>query len=962
MGLTKSIMLWLMLYLFLSVYADTVYKVIESGTCGDNPSGQMIVDKATCQEQAAHMGFADITATTIAMSATVPGGCTFMHSKNQLQTYNSDNTNPCSEEYKCICKFTAERCQLHNEHDCICGDNVCTRQSGLTCHDGTCSYAEECPSTGRVCRCGQVDCTPASGLVCNAGECTHAPPCENTLGLVPNLATCQCGQADCQEPYCIAASSTCRPSCPAGTFVSNQNTCINCSVPGYFCPAGATQSETTFACPAGTFSNVAGIHTAEQCQDCPRGKYSNVPAATENCNICGANTYQDEQGQTKCKGCPNEKVIHDATEPQKHDSVDDCQVNVPTCEATEYLKNNICHACEPGYTCDGNSKITCPPGHYCVGDGPATECPVGRYGEIMGQNNEHDACMHCAPGTFQSVPGQTYCARSCPLGTFGNVSGASTQHEGCHECPIGHMCGTMAMQEAVQCPMGTYQDARGQILCKHCPQGQYSDTLGNSKCTSCGTDEFGTPKQTSGLGSNSESQCAILEKTCPGAQRPNIAQQCEACPPGFFANGLGTRCRLCPAGKKQPAAGQFKCTDCPECQGIGNAVAMSTQNNASDHTNLVQDTDTNQRWNMTNVIIYLALASTVLIIIASHRLCPQYIKEIDFVFAGDHFVEDTHAKRMLNTRLGAAFTLTIPFIIAAISVFVFTDENVTEQSALVPAGTVVFDTHLNNIHIEYKSWYRNGVQNCQDITVFQSMRCEVNILDGLPCTVNITCPVDKGFSGTHNIDMAIPDNHQEISLKVWPDMWMRQRAEIYRTLHSSVGFVGTEQDPTTVSFGMTKCKYIHTVDQIEQDGVQISTRDIKKQESAQGTRYGKHIIRAQFVTSESTFLYKVEEKLSVITQLSTVLTLLISILSSLRTIKIILEKSIDGAYTCCCNDLPDDIKARRDILHEKNKSQVEFANRLSQLEAKSDVEIHIDEASGRRYSYCHRTKKSEWVL
>ena len=955
-------MLWVAYLLFGLAHAETVYKVIESGTCADNPSGHMVVDKATCQEQAGRLGFADTTATTIAMSATIPGGCTFKLSKSQLQTYNSDNTNPCSEEYKCICEYTAEPCATHNEHDCICGDNVCTRQTGLTCDGGTCSYAEECPSAARVCRCGQVDCTPASGLACDNGVCTHAPQCENTLGLVENPGTCQCGDLDCQEPYCIRASSTCRPSCPAGTFVSNQNTCLNCSVAGYYCPAGATQSETTFACPAGTFSAVAGIHASEQCQACPRGKYSNVPAATENCMICGANTYQNERGQTQCKGCPDEKVIHDTTDPEKHDAVGDCQINVPTCGAAEYLQDNVCHECEPGYMCDGNSKITCPPGHYCLGDGPATECPVGRYGEIPGQHDMHGACLQCAAGTFQSVPGQTYCARSCPLGTFGNVSGGSTLDEACYECPIGHMCGTMAMQEAVACPLGRYQNASGQNTCKHCPQGQYSDTLGNAECTSCGTDEFGTAKQTPGLGSNSESQCAVLDKICPGARRPNTAQECEVCPPGFYANGLGTRCRLCPVGQKQPSAGQFKCVECPHCQSLGNAGGTTVPPNATDHTNVVVEAHSEDRWNMTNLIIYGALAGTVLVIIASHRMCPDCLKQLDFVFAGDHLVEDTHARRMLNTRLGAAFTLSIPFIVAAISVFVFTDENITVQSALVPAGTVVFHDDLKAIHIEYRSWYHNGVQNCHDITVSNNTQCDVDIQNGLPCVVNITCRIDRAFSGTHNIDLTLPDNQQEASLKVWPDMWMGQRTEIYQTLSTSVGFAGTDQNPTTMSFGMTKCKYVHSVDGVEQDGVQISARDAKKQESTLGTQDGVHVVRARFVTSESTFLYKVEEKLSVLTQLSTVLTLLISILSSLRTIKLILEKLIDSTYACCCAQLPDDIKARRDILHEKNPRQQEMARRLSQLEARADVEIHTDDTTGRRYSYCHRTKKSEWVL
>jgi hypothetical protein len=36
--------------------------------------------------------------------------------------------------------------------------------------------------------------------------------------------------------------------------------------------------------------------------------------------------------------------------------------------------------------------------------------------------------------------------------------------------------------------------------------------------------------------------------------------------------------------------------------------------------------------------------------------------------------------------------------------------------------------------------------------------------------------------------------------------------------------------------------------------------------------------------------------------------------------------------------------------------------RLSTLEQKVDVEVHVDVYTGKRYSYCKRTKKSQWIL
>ena len=279
----------ILLFLLVVGKAATVYEIVTSGVCIDNPSSVRLIDKTKCQEQAIVLGFSDTTATTIAMSGTVPGGCVFIQSKQELKVYDSDNTNQCSDEFNCICEYTALECQAVNENDCICSQSACTRKTGLSCDGVSCSHASECPNDERVCRCGDYDCTPASGLICESNECKHASTCVNVMGLLPNTDMCQCGDFDCQEPYCVSASSTCRPACPAGTFVTNQNTCQDCRVKGYYCPAGATQSETTFACSAGKYSMVTGIHSEDQCVECPIGRYSNVPASTENCNICGAN-------------------------------------------------------------------------------------------------------------------------------------------------------------------------------------------------------------------------------------------------------------------------------------------------------------------------------------------------------------------------------------------------------------------------------------------------------------------------------------------------------------------------------------------------------------------------------------------------------------------------------------------------------------------------------------------------
>jgi len=135
---------------------------------------------------------------------------------------------------------------------------------------------------------------------------------------------------------------------------------------------------------------------------------------------------------------------------------------------------------------------------------------------------------------------------------------------------------------------------------------------------------------------------------------------------------------------------------------------------------------------------------------------------------------------------------------------------------------------------------------------------------------------------------------------------------------------------------------------------------LKKQESTLGTKNGKHVVRLQFSTSESIFLYKVDAKLTLLTQLSTVLTLLISVLSSLRTVKLLLENAIDSMYKCCCKNLPPDVQRRRDILNEN--VEIGHSKQMTNVEQRTNVEVHLDEKTGKQYSYCNKTKKSEWIL
>tara|TARA_B110001452_G_C15239731_1_gene429198 strand:- start:482 stop:2446 length:1965 start_codon:yes stop_codon:yes gene_type:complete len=653
--------------------------------------------------------------------------------------------------------------------------------------------------------------------------------------------------------------------------------------------------------------------------------------------------YQDEEGKSKCKGCPDEKIIVDTITGSKHDSVDDCVINIPTCSSTQYLENNICTDCREGNICDGTTISTCPPGNYCTGDGTKSPCPTGKYGELLGATII-DTCIDCDTGTFQTISGQTYCDRSCPIGSYGIKKGASTLENACVSCPLGNMCPTMGMKQPNRCPMGTFQNTNGSYECLQCSKNTFSDQFESIECTKCDK-----TLQTNGIGSTSNSQCLEIQQKCPYAQRP-VKTICTDCMPGFYSNGEGTECILCPIGYSQPKAKQNSCNVCEECHMLGTAETSKEFDFVSNITKY-DVTPVKVQYELLNVIVYLTLGILVIAIVCIHRCCPYKLKNLDLFFSGEHPIEDTHARRVLETRLGAVLSLSIPLIIAGISVFVFTDDNTSITSSLVPVGTIDIDSNFKYLYFEYRSYYANEIDTCQDINIDTVMDCESSVKSMTNnCFINITCFVQKDISGNNFINMEIPDNQQWAILTSYPSMWMYSQKKIHTIIQSETPLQGTQ--PIVITFGITRSINTNIQTHTSSYGINMNFRDI---EYAQNDDHnGFHYLSIKLSISESIFSFISDVKLNFITQLSTVLTLLISVLSSMKTVKIGLEKIIDTCYTQCCSKIPKDVQNRKNILDEEN------GNKLPHK--KSNVNnIHTNE-HGQKYYYNHQTKKSEWVL
>jgi hypothetical protein len=92
--------------------------------------------------------------------------------------------------------------------------------------------------------------------------------------------------------------------------------CKQCTV-GNYCGTGAAAE---LPCPAGSYSNTAGLQAASACTECPTGSACStgstvhVPCApgtfssssgVSACAECGYGTFQNVAGETACKVCPS---------------------------------------------------------------------------------------------------------------------------------------------------------------------------------------------------------------------------------------------------------------------------------------------------------------------------------------------------------------------------------------------------------------------------------------------------------------------------------------------------------------------------------------------------------------------------------------------------------------------------------------------------------------------------------
>lgn len=456
-----------------------------------------------------------------------------------------------SEQTSCKdCPFLGTKPQTTNETEqtsnanCSpCSDNWVIKPDGACgdCGQGEFVESYEC----KTCPTGYFsdDNHQTSCTVCPRGETTLGPGASSCISCIGNDCGCAPGEygptcSTCPKGWWSTGGVRCN-ACTARTYQDEegQNGCKNCAAGKYsdvmglgeckICPNGYFQNKDTqgscFDCPLGRYSLTgydkecdtcpAGSSTEEensvsqaQCQHCNAGKYESNGI----CNECLESFYQDEEGQTTCKSCPDAKW----SEPGSTSESEDCfetgtlttytfgnmkdQTTSSAFETTCEIRPNFVLLC-PACTCNSDSRN----GFW---DGPlCNECRRGfasRYCTSIcpGYNGQDDSTMcngngRCWFGRFGN--GLCYCGGNHVIDQTAENSFVDVR-----TCPRGQICpgyGSSAVEKTSYIPqyyiiqyrqfttfvlqMSKYTPERGHMWFKrYAPSKAYENSC--SVCTS----------------------------------------------------------------------------------------------------------------------------------------------------------------------------------------------------------------------------------------------------------------------------------------------------------------------------------------------------------------------------------------------------------------------------------------------------------------------------------------------
>lgn len=463
---------------------------------------------------------------------------------------------------------------LKAESDCTpCPAGYYCQQNGLIEPEGLCREGYYCPISSNV----------PNPIVCPIGlHCPKGSP--EPKSCLSGFYTNTTGMSVCVD-------------CPPGYYCLPENVTAVNPVPGYHdCPMGYYCPNNTGLnwqpCPKGTFSREINLFRVEQCKDCSPGVYCDREAATNYTGPCSPG-YYCEGGVDRSN--PNNAEVN-STYPAScpllggHTGIGDvCPIGyhcplgsaLPVPCPSGYYQNeegqSTCKNCPQGYYCTVNSTEfsdkPCPTGHYCPQNtkrGFEYPCPEGTFNTLEKQI-DITACKNCTKGNYCMGIGLSIPTANCSEGWYCNERSTKpmpTNPDEGGECPAGTFC-PGGSYVPTPCTPGNYCHIAGlhapSGLCTQgyyctlrasvpnptdnttgniCPMGYYCN-IGSASPTPC---EIGYYLDSTGNDVESDCKTCTEGKYCGSDALPQPTGNCSQ---GFY----------CPPGQKVSNPGNYTCPE-----------------------------------------------------------------------------------------------------------------------------------------------------------------------------------------------------------------------------------------------------------------------------------------------------------------------------------------------------------------------------------------------------------------
>ena len=271
---------------------------------------------------------------------------------------------------------------------CVSETSTCSRTTTLLCNITDASS----PNVAPECLCGtktvHTICEKSkTGAYCIASEAINFCGKQCDLGKYRNLdngACVGCSAGRWSNSTDIRSDDECKGRCGPGKWsmtmgLTSNDLCDSCSEGKWSDTIGLTSNNACKLCSRGRYSETAGLTSNEECDKCPTGWFQNFTAKNY-CLPCVPGEHQDEEGKESCKKCSAPNYFSDQV----------AQTNCKTkedfiCTDAKKIPNEELTACEkPQWTLpsecgtdqyldnrngkDSGFCAMCPSGGYCASE------------------------------------------------------------------------------------------------------------------------------------------------------------------------------------------------------------------------------------------------------------------------------------------------------------------------------------------------------------------------------------------------------------------------------------------------------------------------------------------------------------------------------------------------------------------------------------------------------------------